>query len=151
MSCSHCDAKRCTAPHELAEVLTAAVRAKGSDARSVRDAVHEACHAVQWGIKGRWSRTNIDRANPNKGRRKAAFGVRDEITARAVEALVMRKLDLEYDQDKWVLMMVMETLKLDGIALPGFDWVKEAITARMGTREAEALATNLINQDWEMP
>ena len=151
LTCTHCDAKKCTAKHDLAEDLTAAIRKKGSDALTVRDAVHEACHAIQWGITGKWSRTNVDRNNPHKSRRQKAFGVLDEITARAVEALVMSKLGLEYDQDKWVSMMIMETLKIDRIALPSFDWVKDAIVERMGTRVAEALATNIINQDWEMP
>jgi hypothetical protein len=152
--CLHCDRKFdcvtegtrvCARPEcQRAERITANIRAMGSDAVNVRDAVHEACHAMMWGLQRKWTRDNITKKNPY--RRRPALGVRDEITARAVEALVVRSLGLEYDQDKWLLMMVMETLKFDRIALPSHEWVKEAVTARMGTREADVLATNLIDR-----
>jgi hypothetical protein len=118
----------------------------GCDATSVRDAVHEACHAIMWNLKGEWTRDRIDLKNPYKSRRKAAFAVGDEVTARAVEALVMKTLGLEYDQDKWIMMMIMETLKLDGIALPGFDWAKDAITQRMQMPHAIKMADDIIER-----
>lgn len=154
MKCVHCErrfdslsseARVCARPEcGRAERITANIRAKGCDAVNVRDAAHEACHAMAWGLKGKWTRENITRKNPY--RRRPALGVGDEITARAVEALVMQSLGLEYDQDRWVTMMMMETIKFDRIALPSHEWVKEAIVARMGTRTADALATDLIDR-----
>lgn len=142
--CPHCDGPLpCKGePCKRAERITANIRAKGCDAISVRDAVHEACHAIQWGLKGKWTRDAITKKNPYK--RQPSWGVRDEITARAVEALVMQTLGLAYDQDHWVLMMIMETLKFDRIALPSFDWAKEAIVARMEVPEIKAMADKII-------
>ena len=110
-----------------AERLVAAVRAKGSDADDPRDAAHEACHALEWRVTRKWTRDNIHAKRP---RGSAAYGVRDEITARAVEALVCEKLGVEYDQDRYLLACILETAR-DGIALPSFDWLKEAVVRRM--------------------
>jgi len=41
------------------EMLIAIVVEKGGDARDVRDAAHEACHALMWGVKKKWTRENI--------------------------------------------------------------------------------------------
>jgi hypothetical protein len=144
--CPHCEGPRakCGEPCERAEKITQAIRAKGCDAVSVRDAVHEAHHAITWGLKGKWTRENIDRKNPNKARRNYSFGVRDEITARAVEWWVVEKLGLVYDLDKWAMMMIMEALKIDHIALPGFDWAKEGIQLRKQSKAVEALADDII-------
>lgn len=39
--------------------LVNTIQAKGSDAMDARDAAHEACHALMWGVKKKWTRDNI--------------------------------------------------------------------------------------------
>lgn len=121
--------------------LVSAVKAKGSDAMDARDAAHEACHALMWGVKKKWTRDNIHAKKP---RGSPSFGVRDEITARAVEALVCAELGIEYEQDKYVLLCIMETLRSEHIALPGFDWLKDAIVSRMKSPAAIEMASRVL-------
>jgi len=126
-----------------AEQLVAGVRAKGSDARDPRDAAHEACHAIEWKVKRKWTRDNIHAGRPKL--RNRAFGVRDEITARAVEALVCAELGIEYDLEKWAMTCWMEMLKNEQISLPAGDFLPNAIKARMGTTHAKNLMHEILD------
>lgn len=113
---------------------------KGSDAQELRDAAHEACHAIMWGVTN-WSRRNIDRCKP-RGR---AAQIRDEITARAVEQLVCQDLDVKCaDVKSCANTCQMELAVLDGIELPDGTWLEDKIRTRMKSREARKYADLVI-------
>lgn len=131
-----------------AESLLKAIRARGSDAQDLRDAAHEACHALQWNVRGKWTRRNIDRANPNKGRRSYSFGLADEIIARAVEQLVCVKLGAECPSiEACALTMIMEAMEIDRVNLPCDGTIERAIRRRLKAPEAHALAERVIALD----
>lgn len=91
------------------EVLIAAIRANGNDATELRDAVHEAHHALESGTpRGRWDRETIHRHVTKMGRGRAAAS---EVMARAVEQIVCRRLGVVIDPiDKWSLISCMEAI-----------------------------------------
>lgn len=94
-----------------AQVLIDAIAARGSDATDVRDAAHEAHHALSTGMAGRWTRTRIDRAVKKMGR---LWAIADEALARAVEQIVCKEVGVETDSiEKWIFMSCMETMKYD--------------------------------------
>lgn len=113
---------------QSADQLVAIVRSRGSDATDARDAAHEACHAIQWGVRGKWTRDNIHRRAP----RVPGFGVADEIKARAVEALICQRLGIDYDLPKWAMVCWMEQLKNERVALPSGSWLEDRIREQMG-------------------
>lgn len=124
-----------------ADALVAAVRAKGRDARDPRDAAHEACHALKWGVSKRWTRDNIHAKKP----RVRSVGVSDEILARAVEQLV--SADVGYDcggVSAWAQTCWMEMLKNEGISLPAGDWLEKAIRKRMESPAAREWADRVL-------
>ena len=121
--------------------LVDAVRAKGSDAGDVRDAAHEACHALRWGVSKKWTRDNIHARKP----KNRSEGVRDEILARAVEQLV--SADLGYDcgtVEHWATVCWMETIRNEGISLPVGDWLEKAIRSCMASKEARRWADRVL-------
>lgn len=134
-------AKPTTDAHKTqAEALVSAVRAKGSDATDARDAAHEAAHALSWGVTKKWTRDNIHAKKP----RIAADGVYDELTARAVEALVCKRLGIPHEVKQWAFVMVMEMIKNEKIALPSVDWASAGIELRMKTSIAKELAADVL-------
>ncbi len=122
-----------------------AVRARGNDARDIRDAAHEACHALDFKVKGKWTRVAIDRAKP----RRLGEQLMHEILARAVEQLVCRHYEYNCGSvEKWAHTAQMEMLKIDRITLPASSdfaaVVKEymeGLRANMMARRVIALAT----------
>jgi hypothetical protein len=134
-------------PKELpldAAVLLAAIRAKGSDATTLRDAAHEACHALQWGVKKRWTRGNIHARKPKRNRLFGDCGIRDEITAR-VEQLVCAHFGVDCGTvEKWAMVCWMETLKNEGIRLPPGNWLVEHIKEAMAGSSARRLADQIL-------
>ena len=95
--------------------FVAAVRARGCDANDVRDAAHEAHHALSAKVKGEWTRGNIDRAVQRKGR---AWAVRDEALARAVEQIVCADLGAKTEPlTHWVFIACMESIKIDRVRI----------------------------------
>ncbi len=121
------------------DALVAAVQAKGSDATTPRDAAHEACHALAWGVSKKWTRDNIHAKKP----RSRHEGLSDEITARAVEAKVCEKLGIPHDLEKWVGVCFMELLKNERISVP-FDWLLSSIKARLASPATEDMATRVL-------
>jgi hypothetical protein len=118
-----------------------AIQALGSNATSPRDAAHEACHAMQWGVKKKWTRDNIHAKKP----RERARGVRCEILARAVEQLVCADLGIDCGTvERWALVCWMEMIKNEGISLPTGDWLANNIRAAMETPEARDLAYRVL-------
>jgi hypothetical protein len=134
-------AKPTTTAHKAqADALVAAVRSRGSDATDARDAAHEAAHALTWSVTKKWTRNNIHAKKP----RIRADGVYDELTARAVEAIVCERLGIEHDVKHWAFVMVMEMAKNEKISLPSIDWAAEGIELRMKTRMAQELADEVM-------
>lgn len=124
-----------------AEKLVAAVRAKGSNASDPRDAAHEACHALRWGVRGRWTRDNIHASKPQR----PAEGVREEILARAVEQLVSKAVGYDCGTlAQWAFTCWMEMAKNEGISLPTGKWLENAITSAMGSKEAKLAADQVL-------
>jgi hypothetical protein len=87
-----------------AERVLAAVRARGSDARDVRDAAHEASHALQFRLPN-WNRTLIDL---HMHRVRPAARVRSEVIARAVEQLVCERVGFPYDPAEFISVALLE-------------------------------------------
>lgn len=123
-----------------AQRLVDAVRKRGSNADDPRDAAHEACHALEWGVTKKWTRDNIHARKP----RIRSDGVSSEITARAVEAIVCADLGVKYDVDKWAFTCWMEMLKNEGISLPTGSWLADAIRRRMKTDGARRMANRVL-------
>lgn len=105
-----------------AEKIIAAVRAKGSDARDLRDATHEACPALDAGVQGKWERERIHRKLVRTHRDKL---LRCEFRARGVEALMCDDFGVHYDLEKWAGITFMETIKTVGARLPYKDVIKQ--------------------------
>lgn len=116
--------------------LLAAIRARGCDAKDLRDGAHEAHHAIFVGLKKPWTRDNIHEALIKRARRGRVQAlrlgvnellVRYELEARAVEWIVCERAGVEYDLDKWSHIMWMETMKNMNILLPQGDEIADAI------------------------
>lgn len=103
--------------------LIAAIQARGSDATDLRDAAHEAHHALDAKVRGKWDRESIHRAI---SRLPPYQQLRAEISARAVEQIVCRDLGVDCDTvEKWAFIAEMEMLKNSRLALPpGADMAK---------------------------
>lgn len=127
-----------------ASALLVAIRRLGSDAQDLRDAAHEACHALQWNLRKKWTRTNVERANPYRRRSQFSFGLADEITARAVEQIVCVKLGEKCSTlEASVLSMCMETASIDRIQIP-YDPMVKAVRERMKDPAVLKLADRVI-------
>lgn len=113
------------------EALIAAIRARGSDARDLRDAAHEACHAIEANVPdGKWDREGIH-SRLIRGRSRSDL-VRLEIEARAVEQLVCADLGVDCDTvDKWAEITWWETMKNMRINLPSVEWIAKAVNLAM--------------------
>lgn len=72
--------------HRTAKGIIEYVRSRGSDTSNLRDAVHEACHALEAKIEN-WDRNSIHEAM-----QKIPTRIPSEITARAVEQIVCSDL-----------------------------------------------------------
>jgi hypothetical protein len=121
------------------ESVIAAVRSCGNDPRDLRDAAHEACHAIEFGVKrGQWDRETINATLERRAHRTLeAFGGRPmtmgmaEVRARVVERLVCEHLGVAYEPKDWLMTSWMEAFKNSLINFP---------TDFFETRIAEAYA-----------
>lgn len=129
------------------EEIIAAIRARGNNATDLRDAAHEAHHALQFDVKpGKWNRETIHRAIVKGGRRAFGEAVFDEIRARAVEQIVCADYGVETGAslEAWAMTSFMEAGKNSGIWTPSdFDWAGK-IRERMATPAARADADRVI-------
>lgn len=122
------------------DTFVSAVQAKGSDARDARDAAHEACHALKWGVTKKWTRDNIHARKP----KVVGVGLSDEILARAVEQLVCADLGVECGSvEKWAGVCFMELIKNERLNVP-FEFLKNAITERMEHATAREWADKVL-------
>lgn len=126
---------------KTAHPFVAAVRARGSDAQDIRDAAHEACHALDFNVKGKWTRVAIDRAKP----KIRGVQLPREILARAVEQLVCRHFEYNCGSvEKWAAIAELEMIKYDGLRLPEPPWLSDLVKGYMVGGEAKAMAQRVI-------
>lgn len=130
-----------------ADLFIAAVRARGSDAKNVRDAAHEACHALECGMTKPWEREALHRAITKhcmkKGRSQLLMS---EILARAVEQLVCRRLGVKVEPvEHWAFLACMEAIKFRypyaGVRV---EMMKQAIESAMTGDEADEMAKRVL-------
>ena len=121
--------------------LVRIVRSRGSDAEDPRDAAHEAAHALRWGVRKRWTRDNIHAKKPEA----RAYGIADEMEARAVEQIVCGRIGYACGSiEKWAETCWFETLKNEGIALPSPAWIVGCVRRRLDDPGALALAERVL-------
>ena len=102
--------------------LITIVQQFGSDAQDVRDAAHEACHAIDCYVpEGDWDRETIHQHVLDKYL-SAGEWVAAEVFARAVEWRVCEKLSIPYDLDNWAMISFMETFKNMNLMTPADFW-----------------------------
>jgi hypothetical protein len=128
-----------------AAAVVAAVRRRGSDARNLRDAAHEACHALDVGLRGVWKRERIHTALCRKATEPSGYLDRSELVAaelraRAVEALVCRAFNVDYDIRHWATVCLVETVHSYRILLPSAGWVRGGIELHMDSSAAVRMA-----------
>lgn len=112
-----------------ATFIVEAVRMCGSDTTEIRDAAHEAHHALFAGVPvGLWQRETIH-ARLCLGAQRSDL-IAYELDARAVEKLVCETLDVEYDDEHWLMMMCIETIKTVGVCPPDKD-LRAGIASRL--------------------
>jgi hypothetical protein len=127
------------------EQLLAAIVKRGVVSTSLRDAAHEACHALQWGVKRKWTRDNIHAKKPKRHRLFGDIGVRDEIVARAVEQIVCHQLGVDCGSvEHWAQVCWMETMKNERISLPSPMWLADQIRKQLDSATACRLADEVI-------
>lgn len=123
------------------ESLIRAIRSKGNDATNLRDAVHEAHHALSAKVVGPWDRENIHRHVMRMGRGHAAF---DEITARAVEQMVCHDFGIDCGSvEKWAHIACMEAIK-SNIAYPSLTWFVDRVNECMKRGETRSAADWIV-------
>ena len=129
---------------ELADKIVQYVRSRGNDATDVRDAVHEAVHALDGGAED-WDRDEIHRALMDGllgGSKERTLPVTSEVNARAMEWAVCDWLGVEYDPKHWLPISPMEALKY-GIMLPPQDF-EAAVRRQRRLVDPETWVTELL-------
>ncbi len=122
--------------------IIAAVNAQGSNATDLRDAAHEACHALQLGLFRDWSRLAIHKRL--RGLRSAKR-MSIEIVARAVEQIVCQRMgEKTWSIEETAVITLLEAAK-DGDA-PEFSLAELvlAIQETMQKHTALELAERVI-------
>lgn len=110
-----------------AERIVFAIRSRGSNAQDLRDAAHEACHALDVKLRGSWERERLHRALARHCGDPGTM-IYFEMRARAVEAVICEQIEGAHDLQKWVNVCLLETATTLGIALPSFDWAVDQVT-----------------------
>lgn len=121
------------------ETLIAVIRAHGNDATNLRDAAHEAHHAIEAGVPaGKWDRETIHRYVMKMRQGDAA---RSEIRSRAVEQIVCRRFGVDCGTvEHWAFIACMEAMKYRIPFFQSVETVVDLVTRTMATPEAEAMA-----------
>lgn len=132
-----------------ADQIIAAIRDRGSDARDLRDAAHEAHHALFANVRKRWTRDNVHAGVLRAARHRVIAGrdaalVKLELDARAVEWALCDRYGLPYELDKWADIMWWETAKSMSILLPDVDQVAQAIRLTRKRAIVETWADKIV-------
>jgi hypothetical protein len=131
-----------------AAALLLALRARGVDNTDLRHCVHEASHALDAKMRGKWTNTAVSAAMKRLGPGRAAAS---ELLARAVEQIVCARLGVETKTlDHWVGVSCMEAIKFRD---PFLSYPEALAAARrsMGTKAAEARAAEILALAKEKP
>ena len=106
-----------------ADVLLNLLREKGIRSNSLRDAVHEASHAVKCGCPDdRWGDREAIHAAVCRRHPRPALQVREEIEARAAEWEACERYGIDYDAESWAFTAGMESIK-NGVSMPYDAWL----------------------------
>jgi len=129
----------CGDAQAVAAGIVAWARQCGSDTDDVRDAAHEASHALECGVAD-WDREEIHGAliGVRNGER-----ARTEIEARAVERLVCAALGVAHNWPNFVFLCAMEAMK-SGVRFPSLDMLEAAIRSAMGAPEVVERAALIL-------
>lgn len=125
--------------------LVTAIRSRGSNADDIRDAAHEATHAMQSRLRGPWGRERLHSALERKARREAGPRMfvtemlRYELQARAVEMLVCAHYQVPYNPEEWAMWCAMETANTYHVGVGGIDRLVDAIGISSKQRMTRAL------------
>lgn len=114
------------------ERIVEAVRLRGSNAEDVRDAIHEACHAVDVGLRPPWTRERIHtrilaragavwRAGRIVRHGDALTLLRLERNARLLEHAACARFGVEYDTLQWITVAALEAARLFSITATAAD------------------------------
>lgn len=128
-----------------AQRIIAAVHARGSNAHDLRDAAHEAVHGLLSNLSS-WERESLHRKLVKQlGSSRGRIGLlSEEVTARAVEAIVCERLGVAHDIKSFALVTLCEALK-NGLYI---SWsaseLAEIVRARMADPKTRALASRVI-------
>jgi hypothetical protein len=128
--------------------VIAAVRARGNDAKDLRDASHEACHAIEAGIATGWKRDAIHSALSAKvGDTRAGLWVA-EMRARAVEQIVCERLGVDPGMalDDAVGLAIMESLHF------GLPWAEHDVSVSLARRQmTDPTTLRIVEQILALP
>lgn len=91
-----------------AQAIIDLARSKGSNAKNLRDAVHEAIHGLQLGTDD-WSRRNLTESFDAAEDRLNFFAW--ECEARGAEWLACERAGIEYDLASWAAIATLESAK----------------------------------------
>lgn len=115
-------------------------KARGSAPTGVRDAVHEAAHALRMNAGDNWDReyihSRIMRLDPG-GR------AQEECVARAVEREVCKKLGVEYDLEEYLFISVQEAITWARISMPLSAW-RQGIENASKSVEVQVLTASIV-------
>lgn len=120
-----------------------AVSRRGCIARDVRDAAHEAAHALDVGLRVRWTRDRVHDALVRKFTQDWRY-IRSEVEARAIEQIVCTRLavvtkPVEY----WADRAVMESGHFGEKMLP-YDKLVKAINMAIAAPDVIAKAERVL-------
>jgi len=132
-------------PATTARRIVAAVQARGSDANDLRDAAHEAVHGLLGNLTS-WERESLHRSLVERlGSSHGRVGLlSEEITARAVEAIVCDRLGVAHDIEQFARVTLWEALR-NGLYISwGESELAQIVRTRMDNDETRALADRVI-------
>lgn len=122
----------------------------GKGPADLRDAAHEAHHALSVGLRKPWDRERIHQAILRRAKRDAGVLIRStellvryELHARAVEWTICERYGIEYELERWADITWWETAKNMNIHLPPLDQIAEAIKSVKGSRRIECFANDV--------
>lgn len=125
-----------------ADEVVQAIRARGSDTNNLRDAAHEAHHAIETKVpNGKWDRDTISKAVKRLG---PGFAAASEIAARAVEQVVCERLGVACAPlPERVLTACMEAMKFREPFMD-YDTAHRLVESRLKTDEVQRDADAIL-------
>lgn len=125
--------------------VIAAVRARGNDALDLRDATHEACHALDAGLETGWTREAIHQALRRKHSAVAEL-FQAEVLARAVEQIACADLGVDpgTSVEGGAIIATFEAIK-SGLPYTDPDTFVRIVKVTMGSARARAMVESVLS------